>query len=323
MIFYGKPSNLIAGYFYDLLRDSKESIALFPRYNNIEIKATDYQNKYDVRVSNDGIFGIRYDLFDYEDHIDVVPRINPLLALVKIIVFLAFLLAGVLYITEYETFWEEGIYTLLIFTVLFLLMIYWWLRRKSYLKAVATYVAAEASDKAPATLDLVRSGVVSEEEGRSLDIWDEMNDKVVPYDISVDFLSYSRDDSNMAGELRNALVKEYEEYSNTGVDSFEERKNKIIFDVKKVGTNLYDYFTSIYDYSEDADRLDSLRETINEVFMSDEGLFGAFEGIYEPVPGYDSGIFELLLEFLDGENADRLYFIVYEKYTFAVLSGRV
>ena len=323
MIFYGKPAKIMTGYFYDLLRESKESIALFPRYNNIEIKPTDYQNKYEVRISNDGALGIRYDLFDYGAQIDLVPRVNPLFAIVKVVVFLAFLLLGILYTTEYETFWNEGLYMLIGFTAAFLLMMYWYIRRRAYLQAVASYVMPGATRKKLDSFDSWNSELMSPEESFDLDVWDKLNEDILPLDRSADCLGFFRNGQRMDEALRDALVKEYAEYDNSGVDNFEERKNKILFDVKEVGNDLYTYFTSVYDYSDEEEKLSSLRDKISEVLLAHEEITGAFKGIYEPEPGYSSGIFELLPEFMEVEGEARLYFLEYEKYTLAILSSTV
>ncbi|SHI16146.1 hypothetical protein SAMN02745229_01776 [Butyrivibrio fibrisolvens DSM 3071] len=141
------------------LEGVKTKMPLFPKLMDVDISATEYSNKRIMTISNGCLLKLRFDLYEYEDTVDIVRRQGIFIKLIKIILFMMFLILGLYLVESADTFFQTEYKFFLLYTFLFCLLIYAFLYNCEYQRLVAVFYTRDSDVKNYIELDEERKDV--------------------------------------------------------------------------------------------------------------------------------------------------------------------
>ena len=141
------------------LEGVKTKMPLFPKLMDVDISATEYSNKRIMTISNGRILKLRFDLYEYEDTVDIVRRHGIFIKLIKFILFMMFLIFGLYLVKSADTFFQTEYKFFLVYTFLFCLFIYAFLYNCEYQRLAAVFYTRDSDVKSYIELDEERKDV--------------------------------------------------------------------------------------------------------------------------------------------------------------------
>ncbi len=218
------------GDYWSAFEGSEEALPFFPKFNNLSVENTEYSNRFKIRVSNNGAFGLEYILTQGQYCSSLKRKYSIPFVLLKLLLgayYAYFIYASVAF--EYEANFDrymECLFFIMIPITLFLALLYW--TSFKYFRLVEKYVLKYKCEKE------IPSYYASSRSFND-DSFDKTYDAVSKFDELFDedhFLEFdSIDDSDDLCRGLKDLILDDADYDDNAYRSFVENLNIELIDI--------------------------------------------------------------------------------------------